>query len=323
MDLMSSVPVLMIIGAVAIPLVVYLVLGLGEKILGRISVRSSALFRPWFWLGIPLLIVIVVLGYPLLRTIVLSFQGDESAFSLENFQWLFAGDLLGTLGNTAIWIVVVPLATVVLSVIVGVLFERVKYERLAMTLILLPTAISFSAASVVWRQLYSYQPAGKQQLGLLNALWTLIPGNQPVPWLQTPLVNTFCLIFVAIWATLGISALIISSAIKNVPEDIIEAASLDGAAPFRIFASITLPTIMPAVLVVITTTLISALKTFDIVYVMTNGNFGTDILANLMYKETFSSASVGHASAIAIVLLVVALPIVLINIRQFRSEKQR
>lgn len=157
---------------------------------------------------------------------------------------------------------------------------------------------------------------------MLNALWTAT-GAAPVPWLQTPFVNTLCLIFVAVWSSLGVAALILSAAVKNVPAELVEASRLDGAGEWRIFRSITLPSILPAVLVVVTTEVIFALKVFDIVYVMTNGNFGTDVIANKMYSELFAANNLGHASAIAVILLVVALPIVIINIRQFRAEEAR
>ena len=261
--------------------------------------------------------------YPLIDTIYLSFRNaaNTGPAGMKNFKWAFTGDMPSVLGNNLIWLIVFPLVTVVLALIVAVLFDRIKYERLAMTLILLPTAISFSAGSIIWRQIYSYQAPGAAQTGLLNALWTLIPGNKPVPWLQTSTINTLLLIFVAIWSSLGVASLILSAAVKNVPADLIEAARLDGAGEWRVFLSITLPSILPSVLVVVTTEVIFALKVFDIVYVMTNGNFHTDTIANRMYAELFAANNIGHASAIAIILMVVALPIVAVNIRQFRAER--
>jgi alpha-glucoside transport system permease protein len=134
-------------------------------------------------------------------------------------------------------------------------------------------------------------------------------------------VNTLALIFVAVWSSLGVAALILSAAVKNVPVELLEAARLDGAGEWRVFRSITLPSILPAVMVVVTTEVIFALKIFDIVYVMTNGNFNTNTIANRMYFELFAANNLGHASAIAVILLVVALPVVFINIRQFRAEE--
>ncbi|MCU1477698.1 MAG: Sugar transporter permease [Subtercola sp.] len=323
--IMTSIPALIVIGAVVIPLLVYLVLGVGEKILGVVGGRTAKRLRPWFWMLIPLALMAIILVYPMVETIISSFlnaQGTGWA-GLNNFAWAFSGTMLGVLGNNLLWLIVFPLGTLILALIVAVLFDRVKYERFAMTLVVLPTAISFAAGSIIWRQIYEYQPAGTAQTGLLNALWTLIPGNQPVAWLQADVVNNFALIFVAVWSSLGVAALILSAAVKSVPAELTEAARLDGANEWRIFRSVTLPNILPSVLVVATTEVIFALKIFDIVYVMTNGNFNTNTIANQMYFELFSSQNLGHASAIAVILLVVAIPIVIINIRQFRAERTR
>jgi alpha-glucoside transport system permease protein len=323
MDPLTSVPALILIGAVAIPAAVYLLLGLGESILTRFGGQHHRGIRPWVWLLLPLLIIGVILLYPLIATIFYAFldaKGDKPV-GAQNFLWAFGDEMRGVVGNNVIWLVAFPVVTLVLALVVAVLFDRVRYERLAMTLILLPTAISFTAGSIIWRQIYTYSPEGAEQRGLLNALWTLIPGNEPVAWLQTPLVNTLALIFVAVWSSLGVAALILSAAVKNVPAELVEAARLDGAGEWRIFTSITLPSILPAVLVVVTTEVIFALKIFDIVYVMTNGNFNTNTIANRMYYELFAANNLGHASAIAVILLVVALPVVFINIRQFRAEE--
>lgn len=321
--LTTSVPALLLLGAVLIPAAVYLLLGLGERVLTLAGFGTSRRLRPWLWLFVPLLLIAVVLVYPLLRTVVLAFAGPDGHgwVGLRNLGWVFSGELLGVLGNNLVWLVVFPLLTLVLALVVAVCFDRVRYERVAMTLIVLPTAISFTAGSIVWRQIYSYQPEGTPTRGLLNALWTLLPGARPVAWLQTPLVNTLALIVVAVWAGLGVAALILSAAVKSVPAELLEAARLDGAGEVRNFFAIVLPSIAPAVLVVVTTEVIFALKIFDIVYVMTNGNYGTDTLANSMYRELFAVNDFGHASAIAVVLLVLALPVVVVNIRQFRAEE--
>jgi alpha-glucoside transport system permease protein len=321
--LLASVPALIVIGAVAIPAIAYLVLGLGERVLTTAGVRSQHRLRPWLWLLGPLALIALVLVYPVISTIVSAF-GDAAGHGwvgLRNFAWAFSGDMLGVLGNNVVWLIVFPLATMVLALVAAVLFDRVKYEKLAMTIIILPTAISFSAGSIVWRQIYEYSGSG-EQTGTANAIVSLF-GGSPVPWLQTPVVNTLALVFVAVWSSLGVAALILSAAVKNVPTELLEASRLDGAGEWRVFRSVTLPSIAPALLVVMTTEVIFALKVFDIVYVMTNGNYGTDVIANRLYSELFASNDLGHASAIAVILLVVALPIVIVNIRQFRAEEAR
>ena len=322
MTIWTSIPALIVIGAVLIPLAVYSALGVGEKILAGLQPLVAGRIRPWLWLTPPLLVVVGVLIYPLFVTIYYAFRNARGTdwSGWRNFSWSFSGDMVSVISNSLLWLVALPLGTVLLSVLAAVLFDRVKYERIAITIVLLPTAISFTAASIIWRQLFSYQPPGSVQLGLLNALWTLIPGNQPVAWLQTPILNSLCLIFVALWASIGVATLIISAAVKNVPSELIDAATIDGASPFRIFFTITLPLIVPALLVVLTTAGIFSLKVFDIVFVITNGNFGTDVVANRMYAELFTTNHLGHASAIAVILLIVALPIAFINARQFQRE---
>jgi alpha-glucoside transport system permease protein len=320
MDIFSSVPVLLLIGSIVLPALLYAYLGAGEAILDLAGIRKHQMVQAALWLFVPLALVALILVYPLIDTAVSAFRNYDSTqwVGFDNFTWAFAGEMVGVLGNNLMWIVIFPLGTVLLALVVALVFDKVKYERFAMTIVVLPTAISFTAASIIWRQFYSYQPPGQVTKGLLNAIWTLIPGTKPIAWLQTPYLNTIMLIFVAIWASLGVASLILSAAVKNVPQDYIEAARIDGASEWRILISIIIPEIAPALLVVATTQVIFALKIFDIIYVMTNGNFKTNTLANRMYYELFSVGDLGHASAIAVILLVVAIPIVVLNIRQFR-----
>jgi alpha-glucoside transport system permease protein len=322
-QLFSTIPVLIAVGAIGIPAVVYLALGLSERIITRFTLRRQRTIRPWLWLLVPLLLVILILVYPLVGTIFAAFQGasGESWVGFDNFTWAVTGQMRDVIFNNLVWLILFPVGTLALAVVIAVLVDRVRYEKLAMTLIVLPTAISFTAGSILWRSIYSYQAPGQPQTGLLNAIWTSATGGPPVPWLQTPMVNTLCLIFVAVWSALGVAALIISAAVKNAPAELREAAQLDGAGEWRIFRYVTWPSILPAVLVVLTTEVIFALKVFDIVYVMTNGNFNTSVIANKMFAELFLSQDLGHASAIALLLFVAALPIVIFNIRQFRAEQ--
>ena len=318
----ANVPALMLIGAILIPAAVYALLGVGEKLISGRRPEARAHLQAWLWLFLPLALMAVILVYPLVLTIVYAFRNARSTawVGFRNFVWSFSGDMVDVISNSVLWLVVLPVGTVLLSLAAALLFDRVRYERLAVTIILLPTAISFTAASIIWRQFYSYQPPGTKQLGAVNAVWMLLPGTEPVAWLQTPLVNSLSLIFVALWASVGVATLIVSAAVKNVPQQLVEAATLDGAGPLRVFYHITLPSILPALLVVFTTAAIFALKVFDIVFVMTNGNFGTDVVANRMYAELFTTNHLGHASAIAVLLLLVALPVAFTNMRQFRKE---
>ncbi|WP_020681462.1 carbohydrate ABC transporter permease [Marinobacterium rhizophilum] len=320
-DTMTLIPLLIVLGAIGIPVLVYAALGVGEGILRTFPpvLRRSA--RPWVWLSLPILLIVLILLYPVIDTIRTSFKNArvDDWVGLDNYLWAFSGTMLEVIGNNVLWLIAFPLCVVVLALITAVLFDKVKYEPFAVTIAVLPTAISFTAGAVIWGQMYSFQPAGMAQFGTINGFLSLF-GIKPVAWLIEPVINNFALIFIAVWLQLGIATLILSSAIKNVGDDMVEAARLDGAGDFRVFFSIILPNILPSVLVVLTTMIIAALKVFDIVYVMTNGNFGTDVIANRLYYELFAMNNLGHASAIAVVLLITALPVALINIHQFRTE---
>jgi alpha-glucoside transport system permease protein len=205
----------------------------------------------------------------------------------------------------------------------GLLFatlaNRVRYESIAKSIIFLPMAISFVGAGVIWKFVYDYGTGGIQ-VGLLNAIIVAL-GGKPVPWLTGAAYNNFALIVVGIWMSTGFCMTIISAAIKNVPADLIEAASVDGANAWVNFWNITIPTILPTLTVVTTTMVINVLKIFDIVYVMTGGNYGTEVIANRMYQEQYSAANTGRAAAIAVVLIVVIIPAMYLNIRRFRAEE--
>lgn len=318
---LGAILALIALGSVGIPIVVYLALGTGEAILAHLPGKFGAHARPWVWLFLPLALVAIILVFPVIVSIGTSFM-DARATSwvgAENYLWAVTGTMMNIVRNNVVWLVAFPLVTLCLALVAATLFDRVKYEPLAITIVLLPTAISFTAGSVIWTQMYSFQPQGAAQIGTLNAVLGLF-GIKPIAWLIQPVVNNLALIFIAVWLQLGIATLILSSAIKNVGTDMIEAARLDGAGEWRIFFTMVLPNILPSVLVVITTAIIAALKVFDIVYVMTNGNFGTDVIANRLYYELFANNNLGHASAIAVILLFTALPVAFINVFQFRAE---
>jgi alpha-glucoside transport system permease protein len=263
-----------------------------------------------------------ILIYPIVSTIYLSTRNASGSgwAGLHNFAWAFGSAMRPVLRNNLLWILIFPLVSVALGLLVAVLFDRVTYEKFARTVIVLPTAISFTAGSLIWRVMYEYQPPGRSQTGAVDAVWTTAFGAKPIAWLINPRTNNFALIFVAVWMSLGIAALILSAAVKNVPSELTEAARVDGAGEWRIFTRITLPLLAPTLLVVWTVEAIFALKVFDIVYVMTDGNYGTDTIANRMYSELFLAQNFGHAAAIAVLLLLAALPVVVLNIKQMRTH---
>jgi alpha-glucoside transport system permease protein len=308
------------LGAAGAPIATVLVVRGGERLLRPLRPRQQARLRPWLWLSPALLLITLILIYPIVSTVYLSLRNASGTrwSGLDNFAWAFGSAMRPVLRNNVLWVVAFPLISVALGLIVAVLFERVRYEKFARTVIVLPTAISFTAGSLLWSMMYQYQPPGQPQTGTIDALWVDILRRNPIAWLIDPRTNNFALIFVAVWMSLGIAALILSAGVKGVSSELTEAARIDGAGEWRIFKGITLPLLWPTVLVVWTVEVIFALKVFDIVYVMTDGNYGTNTVATEMYSELFLAQNYGHAAAIAVILLIAAFPIVWMNVRQVR-----
>ena len=299
---------------------------LAEKLLGLLPERRQWGIRPWLWLAPALILLTIFLVYPSLNTLMLSFFSADSSqlVGLANYQYIFTDPgMLTVLRNNLIWVVFFTAVTVVLGLVIAVLTDRVRYENVAKAIIFLPMAISFVAAGVIWKFMYDFRPPGTPQTGTFNAVLTaLIPGFQPQAWLINEPVNNLFLIMVAIWTWTGFAMVILSAALKGVSPDVLEAARVDGANEFQIFFSIIIPMISATIAVVATTLIIFALKAFDIVYVMTNGNFNTEVIANRMYKEMFNFRHFGRASAIAVVLLTAIIPVMLINISRFRQQEE-
>ena len=278
---------------------------------------------PWIYVGPSLLLLLIYLVLPTIRTIYLSFfNNDSSQFvGLKNYSFAFTSpEMLIAFRNNLLWLVLVTGISVGLGLIIAVLVDRVRYEPLAKSLIFLPMAISFVGASVIWRFIYAYRPAGSEQIGLLNAVVTFL-GFEPVGWLVERDINNFALIVIMIWLQTGFCMVLLSSAVKGVPKDVIEAARVDGANEFQIFRRIIVPMIMPTVTVVSTTVIVLVLKVFDIVFVMTGGNLDTDVIASRMVKEMFNFRNFGRGSAIAVILLIAVIPVMVANIRRFRQQE--
>lgn len=225
----------------------------------------------------------------------------------------------GVIWNNLWWVFAVTGISTTLGLAVAVLADRVKGESIAKSLIFLPMAISFVGASIIWRFVYAFRPQDSDQIGVLNAVWRGLGGDVLDPLQQAPW-NTFFLIIVLIWGQTGFAMVVLSSAIKAVPDDFIEAARVDGATESQIFWKIILPQIRSTILVVVTTLIILVMKVFDIVKVMTNGEFRTNVIANEMFDQAFRFNNVGYGAALAAVLFLAVLPIMYINVRRVREE---
>jgi alpha-glucoside transport system permease protein len=319
--MLSNRLVLAIIVVVGVPAVMVGYAALVEAFLGRLHYDLRRRARPWLWVGPAVVLLAFFLIYPTINTIYLSlFNADSTTYvGLDNYKYVFSNqDMLDSLKNNALWLVFLTGFTVSAGLLFAVLFDRVRYESVAKALIFLPMAISFVAAGVIWKLMYDYQPPAQPQTGTLNAVVTAV-GSQPVPWLVDRTTNNPALIWVGIWVWTGFALVILSAGLKGIPQEIIEAARVDGASEWQILFRVTIPMMSSTIAVVATTMVIYALKAFDIIYVLTNGNFGTDVIANRMYKEMFNYNHFGRASAVAMVLLLAIVPVMLININRFRQ----
>lgn len=278
---------------------------------------------PWVYTFPAILFLSAYLVLPSLRTIYLSFFDRQSLnfVGWDNYLYAFTSNsMLIAFRNNLLWLVLVTSISVALGLAIAVLVDRVRYEAIAKGLIFLPMAISFVGASVIWRFMYAYKPPGTEQIGLLNAIVTSL-GFEPVGWLVDKSINNFALIIIMIWLQTGFCMVLLSSAVKAIPQDIIEAARMDGANELQIFWRIIIPSISSTITVVATTVIVLVLKVFDIVFVMTAGNLDTDVIASLMIKQMFNFRHFGRGSAIAVVLLLAIIPIMAINIKRFKQQE--
>jgi alpha-glucoside transport system permease protein len=286
---------------------------------------SKSQLIAWVWIAPAVFFAVLFLIYPVLNTIWLSFFNDTSTrfVALKNFSRIFTDPaMLEILRNNALWLVLGTVATVFLGLVIAVLVDRVRIESAAKAAIFIPMAISFVGAGVIWNFMYQFAPKGQTQIGLLNAVITKL-GFPPQTWLINPQVNNFALIAVYVWMWTGFCMVILSAALKSVSSDLLEAARVDGANELTIFWRIIVPVISPTIVVVATTMVINLLKIFDIVYVMTGGNYGTNVIAMSYYQQNFTFGNTGLASALAVVLLVAIIPIMYFNIRRYREEVRR
>lgn len=278
----------------------------------------------WLYLAPALLMLGTFLVYPTVHTIIISFFGPRSDkfVGLANYRTAFtAKPMLLAFRNNAIWLVVFTALTVSLGLLLAVLLDRVRYEVIVKSVIFLPMAISFVGAGVIWRFIYAYRPAGTPQIGFLNGIVNAL-GFQPIGWLiERPWINNLALIVVGIWVWTGFCMVILSAAYKGIPKEMLEAARIDGANEWQVFRYVTIPFLKSTIAVVATTMIVFVLKVFDIVYVMTNGAYDTEVVANRMYKEMFAFRNYGLASAIATILFLAIIPAVLVNIRRFRAQE--
>lgn len=308
---------------VGIPAVLVGYILLTEQVLKIFPERRRARLRPWLWLLPALLFLFVFLIYPAIGTLVDSFKDRRSQdfVGLANYQYVFgSNEVIGAIKNNILWLVLFTALTVGFGLAIAILVDRVKYESTAKSVIFIPLAISFVAAGVIWQTVYAYQAPGAPQTGPLNAIVTGL-GGEPINFVRNASTGTYSLIIIAVWMWTGFCMVILSAGLKGISTELLEAARVDGANEWNVFRRIIFPLLLPTIAVVSTTMVIMALKAFDIVYVMTNGAFDTEVLANRMYQELFSFNQFGRAAAIAVVLMLAIAPMMYTNIRRFREQE--
>ncbi|NUO34144.1 MAG: sugar ABC transporter permease [Dermatophilaceae bacterium] len=316
--------VIAILGGIGGAIIIFWILNkLAESLKGRWEDRV----KPWMFAGPAILAIAVYLIYPAIVTIQYSFANEDSSayVGFKNYKDVLTDKtFLQVLFNNVLWIVVVPALTVILGLGVAVLADRLRPrgEKTAKTFIFLPMAISMVGAATIWRTIYDYQPKGTPQTGLLNAFLGLF-NKDPVFFYGTDTLhfNSLLLMIILIWTQVGYSMVLLSAAIKGVPEDTVEAGRIDGAGERRIFFSIIVPQIWPTVITVFITVLIGVMKVFDVVYVTTNGAYNTDVIARRFYDELYTQGNNGYAAAIVVILLIAVVPILIYQVRHFRAEE--
>jgi alpha-glucoside transport system permease protein len=291
-----------------------------SALVGLLPPRWQNRILPWVFVVPAMLLLTVYLIYPTIATFYTSFTENlANGDPLTNYKALLGDEYIAIFRNNIIWLVVGTAGSVGLGLVIAGLVDRVHREALAKTFVFLPLAISLVGASVIWRFVYAWQPEGQVQYGMLNAVWTGL-GFDPVPWVATQPINTYLLIVIFVWLQTGFAMVVLSAAIKGVSMEILEAARLDGASERRIFFGVIVPIIKGSIITVATTIAIAVLKIFDIVYVMTGGRAGTDVVANNMFLQMFQFANDGRAAALAVVLFIAVSPIIFINVRNLNRQ---
>ena len=314
-----------VIAGIAITALLYFLL---NKLIHQFPERVKRRVEPYIFIGPVLLLIGLFVIWPTLQSIRLSFMeeaidGSTTWVGFQNFRDLFAEDyFFDMIINNLMWIAIVPILTVVLGLAIAQFANNVgpRQEKIFKSIFFMPMTISFVSAAVIWRYIYAYAPEGNNQIGILNAIWTAL-GGEPQTWFQIEAfkLNNILLMIILIWLSAGYAMVLLSAAIKSVPEDTLEAGRVDGASTSQIFFKIILPQIWPTAIAVFITVLIGAMKVFDIVLAMTGGNYNTTVLAQTFYLEYFIYGNTGKAMAAVVILILAIVPVMVYQVRHYRK----
>jgi len=293
---------------------------------GRATGRFQRPLTVAIFVGPAIVLLLIGLVIPSFRTLYLSLHGAQALHApyvgFKNYGFAFTDPATqSVLLNTLLWIIVAPIVATGLGLTIAIVVDRMKNQSLVKSLIFMPMAISFVGASIIWKYVYDYKQSSQPQDGLLSQVVIFLGWKHPPNWLLTHPLNNFLLMVILIWIEVGFAMVVLSAAIKAVPDEIIEAARVDGAHGFGLFSKIQIPMIRATLVVVLTTIMIATLKIFDIVQTTTGGNFGTNVLANAMYQNAFVTDNTGRGAALALILFLGVLPLVGYNVIQLKRER--
>ncbi|MEO1238226.1 MAG: sugar ABC transporter permease [Pseudomonadota bacterium] len=287
------------------------------------NINRANMIRPWVFLFPAIFALGLYLAYPVVETLRLSLLDRDAGNAFVGFanysQMMSEAKFWEAIRNNMLWLIVVPAMSTAFGLLAAQLTDRISWGNVAKSLIFMPMAISFVGAGVIWKLVYEARPDDVAQIGIINAIVVGL-GGEVQNWLTIPFWNNFFLMFVLVWIQTGFAMVILSAALRGIPEETVEAAIIDGAGPFQIFFKIKVPQIMPTIVVVWTTITLTVLKVFDIVFAMTNGQWETQVLANYMYDKLFRAGDWGVGSAAAIVIMILVSPILVWNVYNARKE---
>lgn len=290
------------------------------------NINRANMIRPWLFLMPAMLALGLYLAYPVVETLRLSLSeripgGGSKFVGLDNYAQMFSEPKFWeALRNNMMWLFIVPAFSTSFGLLAAQLTDRIGWGNIAKSMIFMPMAISFVGAAVIWKLVYDTRPIDQDQIGVLNALYLVFGGTAPKTWLTIPIWNSIFLMAVLVWIQTGFAMVILSAALRGIPEETIEAAIVDGANPFQVFFRIKMPQITGTIVVVWTTITIVVLKVFDIVFAMTNGQWQTQVLANYMFDKLFRANDWGVGSASAMIIMLLVSPILVWNVRNARKE---
>ena len=290
-----------------------------KKSLNDSSIRAIIFIAPGF------IVLLIFILYPVFETVRLSFYDKygRDFVGISNYIWAiqnpeFKRAILNNLG----WLLIVPTLSTFFGLVIANLADRLWWGTIAKSLIFMPMAISFVGAGVIWKFIYDYRGPGDQQIGFLNAIIVSL-GFEPQAWITIPIWNNLFLMAIMIWIQTGLAMVIFSAALRGIPKEMLEAARIDGASELRIFTSIIIPYLQQTILVIWTIITILVLKIFDIILAVTNGQWQTEVLANLMFDWMFrGGGDSGRGSVFAIVIMVAVVPIMVFNIYRHKQEQK-